>query len=217
VADSQISPDEPNYQAMQQYVVKYQYDPRQAMAQLDSMGLTKGDDGFYRDASGQKLTVEVRTRAHVLREKVQQVIANDWAKIGIVGQPLVVPEQNINDRVYQSTFPAFYFRFGDPSQITDARSNDVPLPENNFVGRNITRYRSAELDSIINKYVSTIPKSEREPLLGQIVHQYTDQLILLTLYHEPEPVLISNRMVNVAGRKGFGIQTWNVWDWDLKS
>jgi len=217
VADSMISPDEPNFKAMQQYIVKYSYDPRQSMAQLDSMGLTKGDDGFYRDASGQKLSVEVRTRSHVLREKVQQVIADQWAKIGIVGQPLVVPEQNINDRVYQSTFPGFYFRFGDPSQITDARSNEAPLPENNFVGRNTTRYRSAELDSIIAKYVSTIPKTEREQLLGQIVHEYTDQLILLSLYHEPEPVLISNRMMNASGRKGISIQTWNAYDWDLKS
>jgi len=217
VADSQISPDEPNYQTMQPYIVKYTYDPRQAMAQLDGMGLTKGDDGFYRDASGQKLSVEVRTRSHVLREKVQQVIADEWAKIGIVGQPLVVPEQNINDRAYQSTFPGFYFRFGDPSQMTDARSTEVPLPENNFVGRNIVRYRNAELDSIINRYVSTIPKNDRENLLGEMVHHYTDQLVLLTLYHEPEPVLISNRMMNAAGRKGISIQTWNVYDWDLKS
>jgi ABC-type transport system substrate-binding protein len=101
--------------------------------------------------------------------------------------------------------------------MTDARSNEVPLPENNFVGRNIVRYRNAELDSIINRYVSTIPKSDREKLQGEMVHHYTDQLVLLTLYHEPEPVLISNRMTNAAGRKGISIQTWNVWDWDLKS
>src|SRR5439155_12067030 len=113
VADTILSPDDPEYREIQSSIVRYPYDPRQAMEILDGMGLAKGADGFYRDASGQRLTVEVRTRTHVLREKIQQVIADEWGRIGIVGQPALVPEQGIsNDRAYGATFPGFYFRFG---------------------------------------------------------------------------------------------------------
>jgi peptide/nickel transport system substrate-binding protein len=216
VADSLVSPDEPAFKAIEPQIVKYSFDPRQAMAQFESMGLTRGADGIYQDATGKKMSVEVRTRSHVLREKVQQVIADEWARVGIEGKPVVVPEQSINDRVYQSTFPGFYFRFGDPTQVIEWRSNQAPLPTNNHVGRNTSRYQSPEMDALIDRYVSTIPRDERTNVLGQLMHHHTDQMILLTLYHEPEPVFISNRLLNVGGRRGDALQNWNVQDWELK-
>jgi hypothetical protein len=78
------------------------------------------------------------------------------------------------------------------------------------------RYQSAEFDGLVERYVSTIPHAERLAALGAIVQHTTDQLVPLPLYHEPEPVLISNRMVNAGGRHGTNIQTWNAQDWDLK-
>jgi peptide/nickel transport system substrate-binding protein len=218
VADSLISPDDPEFEAVQANMVRYPFDPRQAMATLEGMGLAKGQDGFYVDpSSGGHVTLEVRTRTHDLREKIQQVIANEWGQVGIVGQPLVVPEQRVNDRPYQSDFPGFYFRFAPPDQIVDWRTREAPLPTNNYVGRNTMRYQSAEFDTLVERYVSTIPHAERLQALDAIVRHTTDQLVPLPLYHEPEPVLISNRLVNVAGRHGTNIQTWNAHLWDLKS
>ncbi len=217
VAHSLISPDDPEFEGVQSSMTRYPYDPRQAMEMLDGMGLARGQDGFYIDPStGGRVTLEVRTRTHDLREKIQQVIANEWGQVGIVGQPLVVPEQRVNDRAYQSDFPGFYFRFAPPDQITDWRSKESPLPENNYVGRNTMRYQNAEFDTIVERFVSTIPRVERLQALGQVVQHTTEQLVPLPLYHEPEPVLISNRLVNVAGRHGTNIQTWNAQEWDLK-
>jgi peptide/nickel transport system substrate-binding protein len=218
VADSLISPDEPDYEAVQSNVIRYPHDPRQAMEMLDSMGLARGQDGFYVDPSTNgRVSVEVRTRTHDLREKLQQVIAAEWGQIGIVGQPLVVPEQRVNDREYQSTFPGFYFRFAGAEEITSWRGSDVPVAENNYVGRNVMRYRSPEYDGLIQRYVSAIPRAERVQALGALVAQATDQLVPVPLYHEPEPILISNRLVNAGGRRGTNIQTWNAHEWDLKS
>jgi peptide/nickel transport system substrate-binding protein len=96
-------------------------------------------------------------------------------------------------------------------------STDAPRQENNYVGQNIIRYQNPDYDALIAKYLSTIPKNDRLQVLGEMVHFSTDQLLLVPLYHEPEPVLISNRLVNASGRRGDGIQTWNVQDWDVKS
>ncbi|HZT06950.1 MAG TPA: ABC transporter substrate-binding protein [Chloroflexota bacterium] len=215
VADSIFSPDDPEYKDLQSSMVRYPFDPRKATEMLDEMGLAKGADGFYADSSGKRISVEVRTRAHPLREKVQQVIADEWAKIGIEGAPLVVPEQRISDRVYQATFPGFYFRFGGPDQLVDWQSKEAPTAENGYVGRNPIRYQNADYDALITKLVTTIPKDERLKTMAEMVHWETDQLLLLTLYHEPEPVLISNRLKNVGGRRGYNIQAWNAQDWDV--
>lgn len=217
VAYSAATPDDPEYEAVQPSVIKYLFDPRRSIQLLESMGLTKDSGGFYLEpASGQRISVEIRTRAHVLREQVQQVIAQEWGRVGLVGQPLVVPEQRINDRVYQSTFPSFYFRFGGLSQITNWTSRLAPVQENNFVGGNTMRYRNPEYDALVEKYVGTIERGPRIQLLSDLIRHTTDQLLPLPLYHEPEPALISHRMLNVAGRRGSSYQTWNIHEWDMK-
>jgi peptide/nickel transport system substrate-binding protein len=216
VAHSIVTPDEPEYKDVDSRVVRYEYDPRRSMELLNGLGLTRGADGIYRDAANQRISIEVRTRAHVLREKLQQVIVDEWARIGVIADSVVIPEQRISDRVYQATFPGFYFRFGDPHQFKDWRSNQAPLPANNYVGRNPIKYQNREFDALIDRFVSTIPRAERVQVLGGMVHHATDQLLLLTLFHEPEPVLISNRLVNVGGRRGMAVQAWNAQDWDIR-
>ena len=60
VAHSLISPDDPEFDAVQSVMVRYPYDPRQAMEILDEMGLTKGQDGLYVDPNtNRRTTVEV--------------------------------------------------------------------------------------------------------------------------------------------------------------
>ena len=217
VAHSIITPDEPDYPAIESYLVKYEFDPRRSMQLLDSMGLARGADGFYVDPNtGRRLSVEVRTRSHVLREKLQQVIADEWGRIGVEGKPDVTPEQRVNDRAYQANFPGFYFRFGAPSQIVNWKSELSPVAENNYVGSNTMRYRSPEYDALVDRYLVTIPRAERAAVLGQMVQHSTEQLTPLPLYHEPEPMLVSNRLVNASGPRGNAIHTWNVHEWDLR-
>jgi ABC-type transport system substrate-binding protein len=155
------------------------------------------------------------SRSHPLREKLQQVLIDDWRRVGVVGEAVVVPEQRISDRSYRDDRRGFYFRFGNPYQFTEWVSREAPVVENNYVGRNSIRYQNPEYDALVDRYERTIQRSERLRLLGDLVHHATDQLLLLTLFHEPEPVLISNRMVNVTGSRGMNIQAWNAHEWDL--
>ncbi len=216
VADSNYSPEEPEYKDIQSQSVRYEFDPRKSIQILEGMGLSRGADGLFRDASGALVApIEIRTRTHPLREKVQQVIAEEWHDVGLVGEPLVVPEQRINDREYQATYPGFYFRFGGPD-VNEFDSCCIPGPENNFSGNDGTRYESAELNGLLQRFRTTIPRAERMEVLGQIMHHITDQLVILPMYHEPEPVLISNHLVGATGRRADDVQTWNVQDWDLR-
>jgi hypothetical protein len=84
------------------------------------------------------------------------------------------------------------------------------------VGRNSIRYQNPGWDALIDRFTTTIPRAERTYVLGEMVHHATDQLLLLTVFHDPVPTLISNRLVNVAGRRGISIQAWNAHEWDLR-
>jgi peptide/nickel transport system substrate-binding protein len=216
VAHSIITPDEPEYRDIESRVVRYDYDPRKSVELLEGLGLSKGPDGMYRDQANRPMAIEVMTRSHPLREKLQQVIVDDWRRVGIVGEHVVVPEQRINDRPYREDRRAFYFRFGNPYQFVEWVSHEAAVAENRYVGRNSIRYQNPEYDALIERYERTIPRAERVRLLGDIVHHATDQLLLLTMYHEPEPVLVSNRLINVGGKRGISIQTWNAHLWDIR-
>jgi peptide/nickel transport system substrate-binding protein len=216
VANSITTPDEPEFRDVESRIVRYPYDQRRSVELLDSLGLTRGSDGLYRDSMNRPMGVEVMTRSHPLREKIQQVIVDDWRKIGVVGEPFLVPEQRINDRGLREDRRAFYFRFGNPYQYTEWVSHEAAVAENKYVGRNSIRYQNADYDVLVDRFQRTIPKAERVRLLGDIVHHATDQLLLLPMYHEPEPILVSNHLVNVGGKRGINIQAWNAHLWDVK-
>ena len=87
-----------------------------------------------------------------------------------------------------------------PSTLTSFRSlhsAEVPLAENNWVGGNRSRYRSAELDGLIDRYFATIPRDGRVRLLGQVINRITDLQLLMGLFYDPEAKMIGNRLKNV--------------------
>lgn len=59
-----------------------------------------------------------------------------------------------------------------------------------------------EYDTLIDRYFATISNPEGMQVLGQIVHHTTDNLIVLGLFYDVEPMAIANRLVNVEGRTG---------------
>jgi len=217
VAHSIISPDDPDYRHVEARVVRYPYEPARAIELLDGLGLTKGPDGIYRDSANRPLTIEVRTRANPLREKLQQVISEDWRRVGVLVDAAVIPEQRIRDRAYQAEHPGFYFRAGGPTQFPEWLSREAPLAENNYVGVSPIRYRNTTYDGLVERFLTTIPRAERMRALGEIAHYATDQLLILPVFHESVPALVSNKLLNIDQRRGVSIQAWNAHEWDVRS
>src|SRR5204862_1216979 len=69
VADSIIAQTAPEYRAVETSIVRYSYDPNRASQILDGMGLSRDPEGMYRDGSGQRLSVEVRTTTNDANQK----------------------------------------------------------------------------------------------------------------------------------------------------
>jgi peptide/nickel transport system substrate-binding protein len=217
VADSWLQPDQPQYPAVASRIVRYAYDPRRAMEIMQSLGYTRGPDGLLRDAAGQKLHVEYRTTEQVIiNRRALYPIAEDWKRIGIEVEPVVVPNQLIPDREYRAQFPAFEMLASGPGASAAAvrqwHSTSVPLPENRFAGSNRARYRNPELDSIIERYVVAIPKAERLALLGDLIHHQTDQVTILTTFYQAQATVLGSVRLK-------GVTSGNVWNahlWELE-
>jgi len=221
VADSPLQVNDPRYKEVESSIVQYAFDPRAAGQAIEGLGWTKRPDGFLYDRAGQKLTVESRTNAgDDLKEKMLLASADYWQRIGVAVDTVVTPRQLASDREYRATNPGFDlvrqpFTGDGPLRFT---GKEAPLPDNKWRGKNRTRYQNPDYDGAVERFYSTIPQQERMQALAQMVHILSDQVVALGIFYAPEPILISNRLVNVAAAKAAEVdETWNVHEWQLKS
>jgi len=221
VAHVWLNPTHPLFKEVEPSIVKYEFDPRRATQLIEEMGFRKdAATGTYRDGSGQPLTVEMRALESLdIQVKGMLSVADYWKRLGVGVETVAIPRQRETDRAYRSTFPGFEVtRFNtDVDRLSSYHSTMIPTKENNYAGQNRSRYPSPELDGLIDRYFSTIQLPARTQILGQVVHQVSEQLIVMGMFHDPEYAVVSNRMVNVAGAKGdLAPVAWNVQDWDMK-
>jgi peptide/nickel transport system substrate-binding protein len=216
VAHNPLLPNSAEARAVEPSVVRYEHDPQRAVQLIGGLGYTRGPDGLFRDATGGPLSVKIQTTQDDLREKLLPVIGDHWRQAGVALEPVIISRQASSDRQLRSEFASFDFT-RQPADLTRYHGTQVPLPENNYRGSNRTRYRSAELDALIDRYLVTVPRDERNRVLSQMVQHMTENVVIMGLFFIAEPALITNRLVNVSSIKsGEAMHTWNVHEWDLR-
>lgn len=221
VAHTFLGPGEPAYRDVEASIVRYDYDARETAQMLSGLGYAREPDGSYRDGAGQRLAVELRTSGELdIHHKAIAAVADDWQRIGISVDQVVMPPQRMRDNEYRATFPGFtLFRQGnDIDSLTRLHSSRTPLPENGYrVTGNHSRYMSPQFDALLDRYFATIPKRERDTVLAQIVRHTTEQLTLMGLFYDTETTMISNRLLNASARHQGSTQAWNAEEWDVRS
>ena len=139
VAHSYVSPAQPEFKAVESSIIRYDYDPRRAAQLIEGLGYTRGADGIYRDAAGERLNVEIRTTAgDDLRDKILLTLANEWPGSGVTVEPVLIPRQRAEDREYRANRPAFEM-VRQPNDLSEGAlqrltSSEAALPENNYRG-----------------------------------------------------------------------------------
>jgi peptide/nickel transport system substrate-binding protein len=212
VAHSFVSPAQAEYEAVQSSIVRHDYNPRAATQIIENMGFTRGPDGFFRDANGERLTVEARaTGGEDAREKMIFVMAEDWKRIGINGEALVIPRQRQSDREWRLARPGFEV-VNQPSDLRGVarfHSREIPTSENNFRGNNRGRYSNAELDALLDRFFATIPHAERTRVLGEILRHMTERVVTVDICYNGDVGATNKRVKNVHPG-----EPWNVHEWE---
>lgn len=220
IAHTYMSPDEAEYREIDASVVRYDYDPGRAALLLEALGYRRGPEGLLWDGSGSGLSVQIAaTQSNDIHLRAMPAVADYWKQVGVPVEQVAIPLQRLQDRPYRVNFPAFTLGLSTigltPSEIRRFHSTSTPLTENRIpITANASRYQSAELDALIERYEVTIPKAERMRILGQIVHHQTDRLTLMGLFHHFSPTLVANRLKNVGGRGVRTTEAWNAHEWD---
>ena len=215
VAHLFLNPKDPDFERVQGSALRYDFDVRRAAQLIEGLGFSKGADGAYRDGAGQRLAPQIWTSGGLdIQVKSIFAVADAWTRVGVAAEPTIVAPQRWSDREYVAGFPGFRMnRQGNTLlSLKNYASSQAPMPENNFVGANYARYTNAEFDGLIERYFVTIPTAERTQVLGQIVRYMTEQLPLLYLYYDTQPMLAANRLENLTA----DITGWNAHAWTMK-
>lgn len=222
VAHTFVSPDDEAYGAIEPGIVVYAYDPRRAAEAIAALGYVRGPDGVFHDAAGQRLTVPISATVQNDRNvKTSAAVANDWRMLGVAVDEILIPIQRAQDREYRAQFPGFEIAASlgglDSRTIRRFHSSSTPLAENGYrVSGNNARYQSAELDGLVDRYLTTIPLDDRRQLLAGIVRHQAENLPLLPLFYEVTPTMVARRIVNVTARGDNFTEAWNAQEWDLR-
>ncbi len=209
-----VGPNEPEYRDIQPSIARYDFDPRRSAQLLEEEGYTRGADGFFRDAAGQRLSVEMRTTSGVETGKnLLFAVADYWQSAGIGAEPVIIPPQQARDREYRANFPGFDM-VNQPSSLTLLQrflSREASVPENRYEGNNRMRYMNAELDTLIDRYFVTVPWGERMQVAGQTIHHITDRAVNMPLLYNTTAVLSNGRLKGATATS----TAWNshVWEW----
>jgi peptide/nickel transport system substrate-binding protein len=220
VAHSTLVQGDMEYEALHPSAVQYPYDPRRAEELLATVGYTRGSDGMMRDGSGQRLAVESRTVPRDILIKMVLSAADDWKKLGVATDTIILTEAQRTDREFYSTFPAFDAAASSngTSEFFSFHSSQAKTPQNRYTGANRSGYSNAELDSNIERFFTTVPMAERMQVAGQVVRHLTENMVFLPMFYDLHPTMVSSRLSNVATRISQGSTlTWNAHLWDLKS
>jgi peptide/nickel transport system substrate-binding protein len=214
IADSVVRPSDAEYKSIESSLVRYPYDPQRAAQLITGLGYTKGPNGMFQGPDG-PLRVEIRTRSNDDSQvKTTLAMADDWDKLGVGVDQVHFAAQQANDREWRATRPGFEV-VRQPSGVDSFNrylGTSTPVAENRFSGENRTRYQNAELDGYIQKYLTTIPMAERMSYAAQIVHHMTDQVVIMTMFYDVIPTMISNRLGDMAGPG----TTWDAHQWTVK-
>src|SRR5207248_726578 len=103
VAHSFLHPNQPQYREIEAGLIHYDYDPRRAEQMIADLGYTRAADGLFRDADGQRLTVEARTTNQIdIQPSGLLTVADSWQRVGVEVEQVLIPVQRQRDAEYRS-------------------------------------------------------------------------------------------------------------------
>lgn len=219
VAHAIISPDQAQYRAVESSIVRYDFDPRRAIQILEGMGLTRGGDGVFRDASGERPTPKIQTTVNDTSTKTMLATVDYWKQIGLAAEGVVLTAQAAGQREvrYGPSFSGFDLvnqGHGVEGISNLLHSSAAPLPERNYEAPNAARNRGSyvnpDYDALMDRYMTTIAIPERTQLLAQLVQRQTDLNLVMGFFYSVNAVMISNRLQNAIPAT-----SWNAHEWDL--
>ena len=217
VADSYL-PD--MHYAYHKSIKTYPFDMEKAAALLDEAGWVPGSDGI-RVKDGRRLHLEFGTTAeNKLRELVQQVLQQDWKRVGIEVEvrnepPSVFFGQTTRHRRFKHM--AMYAWLLSPVAAGDNlyRGDKVPSKENNWQGQNYSGIDNGDITKSAIAGEKTLDQGQRTELVREVQDIYASELPSIPLFFRVNCSITSSRLKHWRPTGTLVPTTWNAHQWEM--
>jgi len=202
------------------------YDPAKANAALDKAGWVKGSDGIRSKGGVRASLTYATTTGDQLRERVQQVLVDEWKAIGVEVKIQNQPSSVIlsgsctgKDPRKLGTFDLLMYASTpsiDPHSTILPRYHSKQIPtQADCSGQNYTRFKNADVDKAIDEAGGTLDLEKRKTAYAKVMKALNDAYVIIWMYDRAN---IDARVTGLQGLQGnvWRRFTWNVQDWWLK-
>ncbi len=190
---------------------------------LDAAGWTRGADGV-RVKDGVRMSVLYQTSTNAVRQDTQALVKSWWSDLG-----LEVELKNIDPAVHfggsqasPDTYQKHYADFGmftntftgsDPeTYLNNWTCDQIPSPENNWLGFNIPRFCNADYDALAAKMGQTAVLEDRAALAIAMNDMLVQGGALIPLVHRGHVSAHANSLMGVR-MNSWDSELWNIADW----
>ncbi|WP_409479469.1 peptide ABC transporter substrate-binding protein [Pseudobdellovibrio sp. HCB154] len=177
------------------------YNPKKAEELLEKNGWVKDTSGV-RKKDGKPLEVEFKTSAGIkLYETLQVSICDYFKRVGVLckikNEP---PRILLGDSVPKGNFQIALFgntTYPDTSLKGLYHSDDIPSDKNAWAGGNVLRFKSKEMDQLLEKYDKEWSQSKRATILKKIDEILMSQKAVIPIYHRREALVLPKALSGV--------------------
>jgi peptide/nickel transport system substrate-binding protein len=207
-------------------IAQEDYDPDRAAALLDDGGWRRAPDGI-RAKDGTRLSLRiVSTTGNKLREQIEQVLVDEWRRIGIEARITNVPSAVLtgswqsNGVRKRGDFDVLLAQTGlgpsspDPQSYLAQRHrcDAIPRAANNGAGSNYERFCDPRVDRLLDDAGRTLQNDRRRDLYGEVLGILNEQAIAIWLYDRGRYDAFRLRVLGYTPNS-WDVATWNAAEW----
>jgi peptide/nickel transport system substrate-binding protein len=194
---------------------------------LEEAGWVDSDGDGVREKDGVRLSLLYQTSTNALRQKVQALVKQWWAEIGIETEL-----RNIDAAIHFGNAPSspdttgrFYAdvqeymegpRTPDPqtflSKMTCHEGDNIVTPVNDWVGNNAERWCNAEYDALWEELAQTADPTERSRIVIALNDMLYDEMVGLPIVNRIGVYAVALNLEGYEGNPWDG-QYWNAKDY----
>jgi peptide/nickel transport system substrate-binding protein len=208
----------PYFRDLDQAIVKYPYDLRQAEQLMGEAGYRKGPDGTYTSAAGERFAPEHWVIAGSQNERQGAIMADGWRRAGFDVKEYAIPSAQATNGEVRATFPALssVATGGGEANLNFLSSAQIPSPANRWRGNNRGAWSSSEYDRLWDAFQTTLDRMERNQQVIQMMKLATEDVAMLFLFHNPNVTAHWASLRGPAIGAPDTLVNWNIHEWELR-
>jgi peptide/nickel transport system substrate-binding protein len=218
MGDHWVPPGLPYFDEVERSVTHYPFDPRRAEELMREAGFTRDTSGFFVSASGERFRPQLMVDGSNLFEREMNTILDTWAKIGIDGEPKLLPAVESRILASRTTFPGIY---GISSGIRESQLDifstaQIATEARGWAGSNRVGWSNPEYDRAWNAFNSLLDRGQRDQQIVQMMKVATDQLPAIMVHFNPSATAFRAPLRGPEAGSPETLPNWNMTDWTLR-